>query len=212
VEENKFLKAARTAREDNNATDAKRYYEMVKMDDPNHAEAKFFYSYYTITSGIKGDAYNGYITFFEMLPSAVKAVARSEDMTNTEKTALLKDMANTVKEMPMLMYQVLNSISQTSHGKEQLAKTNQRSIRMLYSFGDEIEKNFSNDEEIISTISVDLWKSGISLQRKWVGVAFDKTYPEKYASKIQKYDSSYTPPQGNALRGCIGSILGAFSH
>ena len=211
MEENKYLKAARIAREDNNATDAKRYYEMIKMDNPDHAEAKFFYSYYTIISGTKGEAYNGYITFVEMLPSAIKAIARSE-MTSDEKYALLEDMADTAKKMPMFMYQVQNSISQTSHGKEQLAKTNQRSIHMLYLFGDEVAKAFPDNEEIISKISVDMWKAGIALQRKWVAVTFDKAYPAMYAAKIQKYDASYALPQKNVIRNIIGAILKVFSH
>ena len=211
MEENKYLKAARFAREENNATDAKRYYEMVKMDDPENAEAKFFYSYYNIISGKKGDAYNGYITFIEMLPSAIKSVVRCE-MADSEKEILLKDMAEVVKTMPMLMYNILNSISQTSYGKENLAKTNQRSISMLYLFGDEIEKAFSKNEGTLSSISVDMWKAGIALQRRWVAVSFDKTYPEKYAAKIQKYDAEYVLPQKNGIRNIIGSILKVLSH
>ena len=42
----KYLKLARTAREEDNSEDAKRYYDMVRTEDPENGEAKFFYAYY----------------------------------------------------------------------------------------------------------------------------------------------------------------------
>ena len=206
MEENKYLKAAKTAREENNTADAKRYYEMVKMDDPENAEAKFFYAYFTITEGTKGEAYDNYITFIKTIGPSVKAIARS-DMSDSEKEELLTDMAKTAKTMPMFIYNVLNSTSQTNSGKERLAKGNQKSISMLYIFGDEIESVFSDNRNIMENIAADLWMSAIALQRQWLGVSFDKSYPDQYEAKIQKYIPSYKAPTTNKLRGCIAAIL-----
>ena len=206
MEENKYLKAAKIAREENNTADAKRYYEMVKMDDPENAEAKFFYAYYTITEGTKGEAYDNYVTFINTIGPSVKAIARS-DMSDAEKQELLADMAKTAKKMPTFIYNVLNSIGQTQHCRQRLEKGNQNSISMLYIFGDEIESAFSDNKNIMENIAADLWKSAIALQRQWVGVSFNKSYPDKYEAKIQKYIPSYKAPAKNKLRACIAAIL-----
>ena len=44
--QNKYLVLARRAREEGNAEDARRYYDILRTEDPDNAEAKFFYSYY----------------------------------------------------------------------------------------------------------------------------------------------------------------------
>lgn len=54
-ERNKYLKPARTAREEDNTEDAKKYYDMVRTDDPENGEAKFFYAYYSLYEGKNGE-------------------------------------------------------------------------------------------------------------------------------------------------------------
>ena len=36
----------------------KKYYDMVRTEDPDNVEAKFFYSYYRMFSDTQGHAYN----------------------------------------------------------------------------------------------------------------------------------------------------------
>ncbi len=47
----KNLKLARTARAENNSDDAKRFYDLVRIEEPDNCEAKFFYAYYNLMSG-----------------------------------------------------------------------------------------------------------------------------------------------------------------
>lgn len=207
MDENKFLKAARAAREDKNSADAKRYYEMVKMEDPENAEARFFYAYYTIADGKKGEAYNSYMRFLAVVAPSIKTLA-SSDMEAVEKETLIKDMAMTARKVPMLMHNALCDISTTPTGRKHLETANKESIGLLYSFGDEVEKAFADNETIIKLVSVEMWKDAIELQGKWTAVPFDKSYPEKYTAKIKKYDPNYVPPKASGFRKVLGAILG----
>ena len=213
MEDNKYLNAARTARAEENTADAKRYYEMVKLDDPDNGEAKFFYAYYTILEGTKGEALDNFLTFGDAISSAVKSIATS-DMPELEKEKLLCEMVAVVKKMPMFMYNVLNSIAKTSVGKARLEKGNQYSITMLYFFGNEVEEVFSDNESIMIKVAVESWKAAIDRQVQWLAVPYDKKYPATYEAKIRKYVPSYTAPRANPVLGCIANgirILGKVS-
>ena len=87
--QNKYLLLARRAREEDNAEDAKKYYDMVRTEDPDNVEAKFFYSYYRMFSDTQGHAYNNYINFCKGIKSTVSMVMDSNDSEAEKKTFLL---------------------------------------------------------------------------------------------------------------------------
>lgn len=203
MKDNKYLNAARVAKEENNYTDAKRFYEMVKMDDPENGEAKYFYAYYTILEGTKGEVKRNYGDFVNVVGTSIKAIGNS-DMLDNEKAIILQEMASVAKQLPVFVLNVLNSI------KEPVQLSNQKSLSMLYSFGDSIETAFSNNVSIIENIAVDMWKAAVELQCKWTAVKFDEKYIDKYSAKIQKYEPTYTPPKVNIVLKILGSILKHF--
>ncbi len=45
MEEYKYLKLARQARRENNAEDAKRFYDIIRVENPDDGEAKYFYTF-----------------------------------------------------------------------------------------------------------------------------------------------------------------------
>ena len=55
MEESKYLKLARQAREEGNAEDAKIYYNKVREEDPENGEAKFFAAYFAMQDGTNGE-------------------------------------------------------------------------------------------------------------------------------------------------------------
>ncbi|MBQ3220354.1 MAG: hypothetical protein IJB34_00155 [Clostridia bacterium] len=198
---NKYLKAARLAREEDNTEDAKKYYDLVKMEDPDCAEAKFFYAYYTMMDGKQGELYNLFTRFSEVVCPAVKATARSEE-SNEEKFALLKSMLASILPLPLFVNRVLNNLNKGTNGlySSEIRSAGVKSMVMLYEFGDEVEKNFGENEVMLKEISVEAWKAGVARQQMWYGMGLDKTFPEKYTAKIQKFDSTYVLPKKG---GCI---------
>ena len=91
--QNKYLLLARRAREEDNAEDAQKYYDMVRTEDPDNAEAKFFYSYYHMYSGKVGEAVHNYLSLCKGIDSTLKMIIASE-ITAEEKKALIKAILN----------------------------------------------------------------------------------------------------------------------
>ena len=156
MEENKFLKAARAARKENNVEDAKRYYEMVKMDDPENAEAKFFYEIYRLWSGKKGEWYNNFISLCEIVPTAIRLTAES-DLSDSEKASLLGAMFEKAEGLPLTLNRILNELNVNNSQVKAIRLGGCKGMLMLYGFGDNIEKYFSNNEDAMK-VAVNAWK------------------------------------------------------
>lgn len=94
--QNKYLVLARRAREEGNAEDARRYYDILRTEDPDNAEAKFFYSYYRMMDGTNGEAFNNFVAFCKGVGSTVSLVQLSDD-TEAAKKAFLKTIFDCVE-------------------------------------------------------------------------------------------------------------------
>lgn len=94
--QNKYLLLARRAREEDNAEDARKYYDMVRTEDPDNVEAKFFYSYYRMFSDTQGHAFSNFVNFCKGIKSTVAMVIGSAD-SEAEKKAFLLTIINCLK-------------------------------------------------------------------------------------------------------------------
>ena len=119
--QNKYLLLARRAREEDNAEDAKKYYDMVRTEDPDNAEAKFYYSYYRMFSDTQGHAYSNYVDFCKGVKPTISMVIASDD-TDSEKKAFLKTMLNCLEDT----YSAASSANRNIGGSHSI------DIRMLY--------------------------------------------------------------------------------
>ena len=77
--EQKYLKLARTARDEDNSEDAKRYYDMVRTENPENGEAKVFYQIYTFWESKKGESENRFEAVTKVLAPSIRLIAQSED-------------------------------------------------------------------------------------------------------------------------------------
>ena len=74
MSDTKYLKLARTARDENNGEDAKKFYDMVRVEDPENGEAKFFYQYYSLYEGKNIEIANRFIKLVKA-GSSVRRIA-----------------------------------------------------------------------------------------------------------------------------------------
>lgn len=194
----KYLKLARRAREENNTEDAKKYYDLLRDEDPDNAEARCFYPVYRLWDGKKGEWYNNFMDLCSAVPSAIRAVAESE-LSSEEKVTLLADYFAEVENLPFKCNRILNEINHEGSHTSQIRSSGQAGMQMLYNFGDNVEKYFASDAEAMKT-AVKAWKAGVYRQQQWYGMGLDKSLPETYCAKIQKLDPSYEMPK---KAGCI---------
>lgn len=87
----KYLKLARTARAESNTEDAKRYYDMVRTDDPENGEAKFFFAFYALYEGKNGEIPKRFSNLCAGLKSSIKLV-KDSDSDESEKISTIGEI------------------------------------------------------------------------------------------------------------------------
>ena len=143
--QNKYLLLARRAREENNAEDARKYYDIVRTEDPENAEAKFFYSYYRMMDGTKGEAYNNFISFCNGMGSTTSMIMGS-DYSAEEKRAFFLSMANCLTNA----YEIALSANSAIGGRNgmQIVDAYRATMNKLLST---IMVQYQDDEEMLIT-------------------------------------------------------------
>ena len=86
METSKYLLLARAARKEGNAEDAKKFYDMVRTDDPLNPEAKFFYNYYNVLDSVNGEIANKYA---RLCSSIVPTLEMIKEIPDEEERANL---------------------------------------------------------------------------------------------------------------------------
>ncbi len=200
----KYLKLARRASEEGNSEDAKKYYDLLRTEDPDNAEAKFFYAYYNLWAGTKGEVFNNFLSFCNVVDPVVKLIAESGDDI-TEKAKIIeiiyKALAGvpaSVRSIQMQLWQSAPDATKPMYNDEK-KKCEKRGIEMLYGFGDVLEKYFGGETSIMK-IAVEAWKNGVNLNQQCPYCGIEKGKADKYLPKIQKIDPAYTLPK---KAGCI---------
>lgn len=140
----KYLKLARLAREEENAEDARKYYDMVRTEDPENAEAKFFYSYYRIMDGTKGEAYNNFVSLCNSISSTLSLLSVSNE-SDAEKKALLRAMVAYLWEA----LDVAASAELSVHGPDNNVKIHRTCIAAAESIVAWCEKEYGNDSDAL---------------------------------------------------------------
>ena len=228
--QNKYLLLARRAREEDNAEDAKKYYDMVRTEEPDNAEAKFFYSYYRLYSGTNGEAVDNFLSMCKGVDNTLKLIVSSDD-TIEEKKSLIKTIFDCImdlyddiylkaagdgrtnevrsihtKTITTIIETHTNNYGEDEHILEVTYKYKSKKLQVpsaMYTLGDEIERKYSSNPKLMA-IALDLWKRAIVNQQKaiYLGPGKKKGDEEmaKYAAKIQKYEPAYAMPK---KAGCI---------
>ena len=182
AEQNKYLLLARQAKEENNAEDAIKYYDMVRADDPGNPEAKFYYTYYRLLGGKKGEALNQFINLGNSLAPTVKLI-NQYDYSKEDKELMLKDIVACVKSANGITKGALRDIGkQGADADLVLAKS-------LYSYGCAIEEVFGDDPTMIdiAVLAWDTARTGIKYYSTGMGTISE--YKAVYDSCKDKISS-----------------------
>ena len=203
MSEQKNLLNARRAREENNSEDAKRFYDMVRTDDPDNGEAKFFYQYYALYEGKNGEIPTRFKNLTNTLISSVECVARSND---GDKLEVLKAIVNAYIPMTWSLNRYMNNLTVgTGSDRQRVLSSAEisgacvRGVTALYKLGDTIVSLFGDNGEAMN-LAISAWKEAITLNQKWYAYKYEGYVAEDYAAKIQKVEPTYEMPK---KAGCI---------
>lgn len=179
--ENKYLLLARRAREENNAEDAKKYYDIVRTDDPDNVEAKFFYSYYRMMGCKQGQAADEFITFCNSINSTVSMLIAS-DYTKVEKLEFINAIYNCI----MTAFRAATNSNRNIGGSRggDIFKALRTTVDNLFS---KIKKDCADDRDMLklevllrsaylTAIEEQLWKKTLCEERFALGDDIEKLF------------------------------------
>ena len=203
--DNKYLKLARQAREEDNTEDAKKFYDMARTEDPENVEAKFFYAYYNLEDAINRDVPNKFSDYCKVAVACISRLKEVE-LEESEKIELLTTI---VKVHTATVFSTYNYISSKSTGDtaiysaQQRGTARQNAYLSLINIAESIEKAFAGNEEAIA-LAVLCWKKILTnpmmnSQYFFTSAGKDKEASkakwEEVVAKIHKVDPSFNAPQ-----------------
>ncbi len=204
--DNKYLNLARQARSEDNSEDAKLYYGKVREEEPDNAEAKFFYAYYAMYSGKNGELHTRFINLCKSMASSLKMVKNS-DVSEEEQLVTIGEIVSAFVPETWSMNRYMNNKNRETKIGDSYVKVFETStitscckagMMAVRDMGDEIVKLYPDNDKA-NKLAVVAWKEYVSLAQKWYAYA-PKGEAEIYAEKIKKIDPSYEMPK---KAGCI---------
>lgn len=201
MEESKYLKLARQAREEDNAEDAKIYYNKVREEDPENGEAKFFAAYFAMQDGTNGELPRRFSNLCSSVVPAVRLIKNSQ----AKKAKQLKATELIVNAFVPETWAENKYMNKLNHKDKvgdsyvqvfsytQIKNVCKAGMGTLRDLGDEIVKLYFKDAEA-TRIAVIAWKEYVSLSQTWYSYAV-KGDAELYAAKIKEFDPSYVMPK-----------------
>ena len=208
--ENKYLKLAREARNENNVEDAKKYYDMARVDDPENPEAKYYSAFFKVMDSANKDLPSNFVDYLSCASNIIAKIKNSS-LTDDEKIELLGDIA---KDHVSVTTSVNNVIYKNSSGQTAIfdMKTYQgtviRAVSSLEEMGDQIANLFGNNTKALE-YAANCWKA-IFRKANWSQWFYFQSVngnraasAEKWSGlikKINKVDSSFTAQKPKAVQ------------
>ncbi|MCR5807948.1 MAG: TFIIB-type zinc finger domain-containing protein [Clostridiales bacterium] len=200
---------ARRAKNDNNSENAQKYYDQLLLKDPSSWEANFYSVYYQSMNCKIAQIQSAAIRLSNCEDTVLQLIKDNVSDPQEQKKAV-DEMAARIISISRMLYNAAKSHyngigdSIRSNYTQEMINNCCAARDICYNFGDYVVKLFG--DEYGKDIAVPCWKTGIT-QHNGVMTYFAQKESNKnvimdYASKIQKYDSSYQAPTVNTSSGC----------
>ena len=184
---------ARRAKDDNNAENAAKYYDMILIKDPTSWEAVFYSTYYKSMNCRVGEIQQAAIILTKSLDSVVELV--NENIADTEeKIQIIDEICAHCIQITRLFIQ-----AETNHWKKmssdmllqytsKMANICFSCACIMYHLGDCIHTEFSNTAELYE-YAISAWEAGKIFHSPTMNYSNDanqeKTIYEKYGKKVE---------------------------
>lgn len=208
--ENKYLKLAREARSENNVEDAKRYYDMARVDDPENPEAKYYSALFKLENSVNRDLPNNLSDYLACANNIVVKVKNST-LTDDEKADLLKDIVSDHISVITRVHDVIHKNSTGNTAIFNMSIYNSTVRKVVPSFetiGDQIATEFGNNASALKA-AAESWKA-IFRRNNWNQWYYYQSASGNKASsaikwqnlinKIKKIDPSFVAEKPKAVQ------------
>lgn len=206
-----LYKVARQAKGDNDGESAIKYYEQIKVKDPDSWEAIFFSVYFRAMECKIAGITSAAVSIINCLETAIRLIDTSLQ-TDKEKIVACTEVYQYCDRAARLLFHAAKShydeIDPQLKNKyyEEYKERAGSSILIPKLLGDTIEKQFQNNE-LVMLVASGAWKSYVILNSEYNG-GLPSTLGEcsnavqEVVPKIKKLEPDYEPPLGTRSSGC----------
>ena len=214
--DSKFIILARAAKEEGNYEDAKKYYEMVKTEDPFNPEAKFYYQYYVTMTCKNGEIVGKYQQLYKCVEPTFKLVKESS-MSEEEKAKFVEEVCDIMDKTGDLLWEHLNGLGEGFNHECVQISDDRRYIKCVL---DKIVINIFGEVEPYIPILVKLWKNQLNdtkfgfyyqkMTEIYMNLGYDASWADLICEKIKKYDPTYERPASEDPKSCSDTFKELF--
>lgn len=193
---------ARRAKDDNNAENAAKYYDMILIKDPTSWEAYFYVVYFKAMECKIAQIQSAAISISNCIDTVLKLI-KDNVQGKDEQIKAYTEVASRVMNICSMLFNAAKNhydgIDYQIRGRytQEFLNNAFASFRGLYCLGDNLDLLFKEDDHA-QKLSVSAWKQGIDFHRTVISKLADKESNkneiDSYAEKIKKYDSTYLAP------------------
>ena len=187
---NNLYTIARRAKDNDDAGQAEKYYDMILAEDPNSWEAVYYTTYFNVTQCVIRQISSA----ASKLENCLNSVFDLIDEYAQDESAAITDVYMKTKSFADLLFS--NAQSHYSRFRDtngSLSEYFDRCIAissLLFELANQLEKRYIN-QPAIGTMCAGAWKNGIKLRIKFPCDADTQNKILAYSEKIKKYDASY---------------------
>lgn len=187
---NNLYTIARRAKDNNDAGQAEKYYDMILAEDPNSWEAVYYTTYFNVTQCVIGQISSA----ASKLENCLKSVFDLIDEYAQDESAAITGVYMKTKSFADLLYS--NAQSHYSRFNDTTGSSSEFFDRciaissLLFELANQLEKRYIN-QPTIGTMCAGAWKNGIEIRIKFPCDADTQNEILAYSEKIKKYDTSY---------------------
>lgn len=183
---------ARRARDDNNAENAARYYDMILVKDPKSWEAAFYVVYFRAMQCKIMDIRAAANSVANCLDGVLRLVPAGQAYIVSEIVLRCTMIANVLAEAAKNHYDGISYNIKSQYTQEYV--DNVCAARdILYTCGDKIDSVFSSSQPM-ARLAATPWKQGIEIHKSVLSLFTNRAANEEiilsYEKKIGKYDTA----------------------
>lgn len=185
------LKLARRAKEDNDSEGAKKYYELVLLEDPDNWEANFYGAYFTAQSTTLQNIPSTASTFANKLKSALRLVKESIEDSLELKTTVTEMSAKVLGTAVFYRDNAINYRNKfTDVGTS--GSWIKCALELVVTFADNVEELFPDNEDLIK-IAVGDWKAAFDSinNDRFLYFSGMDTFKKSLKEKVRKYEPDF---------------------
>ena len=187
---NNLYTIARRAKDNDDAGQAEKYYDMILAEDPNSWEAVYYTTYFNVAQCVIGQISSAAVK----LENCLKSVFDLIDEYAQDESAAITDVYMKTKSFADLLFS--NAQSHYSRFSDTTGSSSEYFDRciaissLLFELANQLEKIYIN-QPAIGTMCAGAWKNGIEIRIKFPCDADTQNKILAYSEKVKKYDVSY---------------------